>query len=116
MKQINAYIRRELVNETVEALKRARSPGITVVEVHPVGYGYEPNYFESDYTSVVDSYNHLAVVKLEIICADPDLYRLSEIIIDRSRTGESGDGIIFVSEVLDAMRIRDGVHGESALS
>jgi hypothetical protein len=45
MKEIKAYIQRHLVNKVVEGLEQAGAPGITIVEIHPVGYGYEPNYF-----------------------------------------------------------------------
>lgn len=45
MKEIKAYIQRHLVNNAVAELERAGAPGITIIEIHPVGYGYEPNYF-----------------------------------------------------------------------
>ena len=48
MKEIKAYVRRSEVNKIVAELQKADAPGITIVEVHPVGYGYEPNYFELD--------------------------------------------------------------------
>lgn len=115
MKEIKAYIRREKVNQTVEQLERAGAPGITVTEVHPVGYGYEPNYFECHYCDVLNSYNHLAIVKLEVVCADEDLDRFVKVVEKLSHTGKAGDGLIFVSEVVDAIRIRDGGRGEKAL-
>ncbi len=116
MKEIKAYIRRDRVNETVEALQRGGAPGITIVEVHPVGYGYEPNYFESGHTEIVDSYSYLAVVKLEVVCNDADLERLTSIIEKCSRTGEAGDGILFVTDVIGAIRIRDGSRGGGVLN
>ena len=42
MKELKAYINREAVRR----LQAAGAPGISMVEIHPVGYGYEPNYFE----------------------------------------------------------------------
>lgn len=51
-----AYIRRERVNRVVKVLEEAGAPGITIVEVHPVGYGYEPNYFESESLGVFERY------------------------------------------------------------
>lgn len=46
MKEIKVYIRRSCVNAVVKELQNAGGPGITIVEVDPVVYGYEPNYFE----------------------------------------------------------------------
>jgi len=53
MKEIKAYVRRSLINALVDRLTEAGAPGITIVEIHPVGYGYEPKYFEWDF---VDAY------------------------------------------------------------
>ena len=46
MKEIKAYIRRDEINEVVERLQRAGAPGVSVIEIHPVGYGYEASPFE----------------------------------------------------------------------
>lgn len=93
----------------VNALNEAGAPGITVVEVHPVGYGYEPNYFEPGFEQdVLKRYKYLEIVKLELVCADGDLGRFLQIIQQECRTGSRGDGWIFVSEVTEAIRIRDG--------
>jgi nitrogen regulatory protein P-II 1 len=109
MREIKAYIQRTCVNRAVNALNEAGAPGITVVEVHPVGYGYEPNYFEVDFEkNVLKRYNYLEIVKLELVCSDTDLERLLDTIQHVCRTGAKGDGWIFVSEVTDAIRIRDG--------
>lgn len=40
MKEIKAYIRRDRVNRTVDGLQKAGAQGITIVEVHPIGYGH----------------------------------------------------------------------------
>lgn len=60
MKEIKAYIRRSRVNAVVNKLQDAGAPGITIVEVHPVGYGYEPNYFERRFEEdVLKRYQYL---------------------------------------------------------
>lgn len=65
MKEIKAYIRRSRVNALVQKLQEAGVPGITVVEVHPVGYGYEPNYFEPGFEkNVLKRYQYLEIVKV----------------------------------------------------
>jgi nitrogen regulatory protein P-II 1 len=115
MKEIKAYIQRYCVNKVVKALEEGRAPGITIVEVHPVGYGYDPNYFEQQLKDAFKRYGYLSVVKLEIVCDDCDVERLVQIILKESSTGSKGDGRIFVADVRDAVRIRDGVRGSAAL-
>lgn len=56
MKEIKAYICRSRVNGVVENLQRAGAPGIGLVEIHPVGYGYEPNYFKLRYEDAFKRY------------------------------------------------------------
>ena len=115
MKEIKAYIRRDQINEVVERLQRAGAPGVSVIEIHPVGYGYETNPFVPHAARLVDRYRHLAVVKLEIMCVDDQVDRLLGVIQTSCSTANPGDGMIFVSEVSDAVRIRDGARGEGAL-
>lgn len=115
MKEIKAYVRRDEVNALVEELRAAGAPGVSVIAVHPVGYGYEPSCFEPHAAGLVQRYRYLAVVKLEIICADHQLDRLVRVIHAHCQTGAAGDGMIFVSEIVDVFRIRDGERGEEAL-
>lgn len=115
MKEIKAYIQRHLVNQVVEGLERAGAPGITIVEIHPVGYGYEPNYFGFQNDDTFKRYSYLSIVKLEVVCTDRDLERFVQVIEDVCRTGGKGDGRIFVTDVVCAVRIRDGARGQGAL-
>lgn len=115
MKEIKAYIQRCCVNRTVDALQKNGAPGITIVDIHPVGYGYEPNNFELQYQDAYKRYGYLKVVKLEVVCAEQDANRLVDVIQTECRTGDKGDGMIFVAEVTTAVRIRDGASGEQAL-
>lgn len=116
MKEIKAYIRKSSAKTTVNALQEAKAPGVTVVEVHPVGYGYEPNCFEPGFEDdVLKRYKYLEIVKLEVVCADTDLEKLLEVIQRECCTGQRGDGMIFVTDVRDAVRIHTGVRGEQSL-
>ena len=115
MKEIKAYIQRYCVNKVVYALEKAKAPGITIVEIHPVGYGYDPNYFALRFNDAFKRYGHVSVVKLEVVCDDQEAERLVQTIRDECRTGGKGDGRIFVSEVSTAIRIRDGARGAEAL-
>jgi len=115
MKEIKAFIRRERVNQTVKELELAGAPGITVTEVHPVGYGYQPNYFAPHDADELEMYAYLAIVKLEVVCADENLEKLLQVVQKTSHTGDAGDGMIFISNITDAIRIRDGGRGEKVL-
>lgn len=55
------------------------------------------------------------VVKLEVVCRDADAHKLLGAIQQACRTRGRGDGIIFVTEVLTAIRIRDGAVNEEIL-
>lgn len=115
MKEIKAYIRRDEVNEVVAGLRAAGAPGVSIIEIHPVGYSYEPSFFEPRKVGPVQQYRYLAIVKLEIFCADEQLESLLGTIQTYCRTGDAGDGMIFVSDIAEAIRIRDGVRGDGAL-
>lgn len=112
MKEIRAYIRTNVVERTVRALEIAKAPGITVTTVHPVGYGFDPNYFAGtqDITKL-----YPAMAKVEVVCLDEDVDRLVGVISSKARTGSKGDGMIFVSPVEEAIKIRTAEKGEDAL-
>lgn len=116
MKEIKAYVRRSRVNQVVEALRQAGVPGITVVEVHPVGYGYEPKYFTPPFGQRLTPVEPLEIVKLEVVCADQDVEQFLHALAEAGRTGDKGDGLIVVTDVERAIRIRDGTSGEPLLA
>ena len=116
MKEIKAYIRTSRVNQVVEALRQAGVPGTTIVEVHPVGYGYEPKYFTPPFGEVFKPLGPREIVKLEIICADQDVEQFVQVVLDGGRTGTKGDGMIVVTDVDRAIRIRDGASGGEMLA
>jgi len=113
MKEIKAYIRTSNLSATVEALAEAGAPGITVVTVHPVGYGFEANYFTPDWEGPIKRYQ--AITKVEVVCKDQDVDRFVQIISGNSYSGAEGDGMIFVSPVERAVKIRTGQTGEGVL-
>lgn len=115
MKEIKAYVRRDHVNKLVAALEKAGAPGITIVDVHPVGYGYDPNCFEEHFEDAFKRYAHLRIVKVEVVCSDGDLDRLVAVVQRECRTGDKGDGMVFATDVVRAVRIRDGACGDQVL-
>lgn len=112
MKEIKAYIRTSALERTVKALEEAKAPGITVTTVHPVGYGFDANYFTPGQRA---TQRYWDITKLEVVCTDEDVDRLVEVISGNSYTGSKGDGMIFVSPVETAVRIRTGEKGNAAL-
>lgn len=108
MKEIKAYIRTSILGETVEALEKKGAPGITVVTVHPVGYGFDPRFTLSDEEITRRYYD---VTKIELVCDDKDLDIFVNTILDCAHTGTSGDGLIFVSEVKEVVKIRNRQRG-----
>jgi nitrogen regulatory protein P-II 1 len=61
------------------------------------------------------NYKVYQVVKLELVCKDADVSRLIDVIKVHAHTGRSGDGMIFVTDVKEAVKIKTGATGEKAL-
>ena len=105
MKEIKAYIRSNRVEAVVQALQENNAPGITVIEVHPVGYGFDANYFSQARETAK---RYFKITKLELVADDADIPAFLEIVQKHAHTGASGDGIIFVTPVEKAVKIRTG--------
>ncbi|MEJ5350942.1 MAG: P-II family nitrogen regulator [Melioribacteraceae bacterium] len=112
MKKIEAIIRPHKLDEVQEALSEAGFMGLTVSEVR--GYGRQKGHKEV-YRGTEYNINFVPKVKIELICSDDRLEKAIQIIIDVGKTGQVGDGKIFIYDVKDAIRIRTGESGESAL-
>jgi len=112
MKEIKAYIKTDRVEKVVQALESAGAPGITVVEVHPVRYGFDANYFSR---AKETAKRYFEITKLEIVADADDTHRFVEIIRNEAHTGHKGDGMIFVTPVEMAVKIKTGAIGEAGL-
>jgi len=112
MKEIKAYIKTDRVQKVVQAMEHAGAPGITVVEVHPVGYGFDANYFSRARETTK---RYFGVTKIEVVANDGDVHRFVEIIRNQAHTGSKGDGMIFVTPVEMAVKIKTGAIGEEGL-
>ena len=112
MKKIEAIIKPFKLDEVKDALNEIGIQGITVSEVKGFGRqkGHTELYRGAEY--VVD---FLPKVKMEIIVADTLVARVLETIEKSAKTGRIGDGKIFVTEVLEVVRIRTGERGEAAI-
>ncbi len=112
MKKIEAIIKPFKLDEVKEALQEIGLQGITVTEARGFGRqkGHTELYRGAEY--VVD---FLPKVKMELIVQDNLVERTIETIINAAKTGRIGDGKIFVIPVEDAIRIRTGERGDSAI-
>jgi nitrogen regulatory protein P-II 1 len=113
MKKIEAIIKPFKLEEVKESLAEVGIQGMTVTEVKGFGRqkGHTEIYRGSEYT--VD---FLPKVKIEIIVDDEQAGTVSEAIVKSANTGKIGDGKVFVSPVEEAIRIRTGETGSSAVA
>jgi nitrogen regulatory protein P-II 1 len=110
MKLIRAYVRIFMVDDVVHALEEAGAPGITAIAIREMGREVDKHDFRvsSEYGTT-----YTPMVELEIVCRDEEVHKLVEIIQKKAQTGRKGDGLIFISPVEEALRIRTGERGRS---
>ncbi|HCK09170.1 MAG: transcriptional regulator [Gemmatimonadetes bacterium] len=112
MKLISAIIQPHKLDEVREALAEAGVQGLTVVEAR--GYGRQKGHKEV-YRGAEYVIDFLPKVKLEIVIGDDLVDKAIDTIEQSAKTGNVGDGKIFVSEIAQAVRIRTGETGQDAL-
>ncbi|EHP84120.1 P-II family nitrogen regulator [Methanotorris formicicus] len=112
MKKIEAIIRTSKLEDVKNALIKEGCKGLTVSEVKGRGVqgGIVERYRGREY--VVDL---LPKVKLEMVVNDEDVEKFIGIICENAKTGEFGDGKIFVVPVEEVVRVRTGERGKDAL-
>jgi nitrogen regulatory protein PII len=112
MKKIEAIIKPFKLEDVKEALSSIGIEGMTVSEVK--GFGRQKGHTEI-YRGAEYAIDFLPKVKIEIAVSDDIAERVVETIQKAAATGKIGDGKIFVSEVLKAVRIRTGETDSDAL-
>ena len=112
MKKVEAIIRHYKLEEVKNALTKAEFQGLTVSEVRGFGRqkGHKETYRGAEYT--VD---FLPKVKLEVVVSDDQMKSVVDTIVKSAATGQIGDGKIFVSDLVETVRIRTGETGKEAL-
>ena len=112
MKLIKAILKPFKLDAVKEALGEAGVTGLTLSEVKGMGRqkGHTELYRGAEYT--VDL---LPKIELEVVVADELVGRVIEAILGAARTGSVGDGKIFVLPVEEAIRVRTGERGETAI-
>ena len=112
MKKIEAVIKPFKLDEVKEALQDAGVQGMTVLEAK--GYGRQKGHSEL-YRGAEYVIDFLPKIKIEVVAPDDMVDSIVEAIQAAARTGKIGDGKIFVSDVLDVIRIRTGESGPQAV-
>lgn len=112
MKKIEAIIRPFRIDDVREALAEIGVKGMTLTEVK--GYGRQKGHTEL-YRGSEYQIDFLPKIKLEVVVPDRMEDQVVDAILKTARTGQVGDGKIFISTVDDAVRVRTGEAGESAL-
>jgi nitrogen regulatory protein P-II 1 len=113
MIKVEALIRPQKLDDVKAALTEIGIRGMTVSEVRGAGKqkGFTQHYRGAEYTV-----NLIQKVKVEVVVTDEDASRVAQAVAQAARTGEIGDGKIFMTPVTDAIRIRTGEEGEVAIS
>jgi nitrogen regulatory protein P-II 1 len=112
MTKIEAIIQPFKLDEVKDALTSIGIDGMTITEVR--GHGRQKGHKEV-YRGQEYNVDLLPKLKIEVIVASDRSEEVLTTLVAAARTGKIGDGKIFVSEVAEAIRIRNGDRGESAL-
>jgi nitrogen regulatory protein P-II 1 len=112
MKKIEAVIQPHKLDDVKEALKNAGIDGMTVTEVR--GHGRQKGHKEV-YRGMEYEVDTLPKIKVETVVATSRVEEVIAAITNAARTGKIGDGKIFIYDVAEAIRIRNGDRGEAAL-
>lgn len=112
MKKIEAIIKPEKFDEVKNALDKHNIKGITITQV--IGCGNQKGQ-KQFYRGAEVGINLLPKIKLEVVLTDESVNEIVEVITNTAKTGNIGDGKIFVYTIDNAVRIRTGESGEAAL-
>jgi nitrogen regulatory protein P-II 1 len=112
MKKIEAVIRPHKLDDVREALSEIGVRGMTILEVK--GFGRQKGHTEV-YRGSEYSIDFIPKIKLELILRDDLVQKVTDIILQHAKTGQVGDGKIFILPVEEAIRVRTGESGDAAL-
>jgi nitrogen regulatory protein P-II 1 len=112
MKKIEAVIRPHFLDAVKNALQEAGVVGMTVSEVK--GFGRQKGHTET-YRGTEYQVDFVPKLKIEVALPDAALEAAVDVIVKTARTGKFGDGKVFVTSLIDVVRIRTGERGETAV-
>ena len=104
MKEIKAFVKLKRVEIIVEALRNAGFESVTLSKGEGTGA-----YKHDDASPSLDfHFTDSPVVKLELVCQNEEVVKAVQLICGKARTDEPGDGLIYVTGIEDAYRIKTG--------
>src|SRR5256714_2609945 len=112
MTKVEAVIQSSKLESVKEALVEAGVEGMTIIEVR--GHGRQKGHTEF-YRGREYTVDLIPKIKLEMVLADDMVERAVDAIVNAARSGQIGDGKIFLSKVDEAIRIRNQERGNAAL-
>ena len=113
MYKLEAIIRPEKLDDVKEVLAGAGFHGLNIV--HVTGRGTQKGIVHMGRGGETYTVDMLPKVKIEVVVTDAASERVVKLICDAARTGNIGDGKIFLVPVADAIRVRTGERGEAAV-
>ncbi|MBE6440810.1 MAG: P-II family nitrogen regulator [Desulfovibrio desulfuricans] len=112
MKKLEIIIRPGMLDNVKSMLTNLGIQGLNYTEIK--GFGRQHGHTEV-YRGAIMRVDCLPKLKVEVVLADARLDEVINAVVSVARTGQVGDGKIFVSDVADAVRIRTGERGDDAL-
>ncbi len=112
MKKITAIVREDRFSMIKEVLTDTGYPGMTVTEVR--GHGNQKGITEQ-WRGRTYKTDLLKKIQMEMVVADRDVDKIVQCIEREAKTGNIGDGKIFINAIIDVVRIRTGERGEKAV-
>lgn len=113
MKEIKAFLRPFILNEVVEWLEKDGFCCFTVTLAEGSGNYSDP---DTEFPSFKHTFSHNEVAKLEIVALDENVQSIVEIIHEHGKTGRRGDGLIYVTPVMEVYRVRDFKKGKEIIN
>jgi nitrogen regulatory protein P-II 1 len=112
MKKVEAIIRHFKLDDVKNALTEKGITGMTISEVR--GFGRQKGHTEM-YRGTEYEVDFVPKIKIELAVVDAKLATVLDAILHSTQTGQVGDGKIFVSDLVEVVRIRTGESGETAI-
>ena len=112
MRLVTAIVKPFKLDDVREALKKVGVQGMTIGEVQ--GYGRQRGHTEV-YRGAEYTVEFVPKVRIEVLADDDEAKRLADAIVEAARTGQIGDGKVWISPVDTVIRVRTGEMGNEAL-
>jgi nitrogen regulatory protein P-II 1 len=112
VKLITAIVRQEKLDDVEQAVIEAKAHGMTVTEVRGFGqqFGHVPGAYPADRESLL-----LPKLRVDVVVQDQEAGLVADAIASAVKTGDIGDGKIWISRLEDAIRVRTGERGPDAV-